>query len=91
MGKGEKLDTSNFSFAHCFQKTCNEDMEKPGLVWERVNTSDCAVKSTVISFVLLLLHSLDHKDAGSIPGSAKYFLRIDNYVTLTRLIPFSIV
>ena len=24
-------------FPRCLQKTCTADMEKPGLVWERVN------------------------------------------------------
>ena len=28
-----------------FQKTCTADTKKPGLVWERGETQDCAVKS----------------------------------------------
>ena len=35
--KGEIAHYEQFLlFPQCFQKTCTADMEKPGLVWERV-------------------------------------------------------
>ena len=39
MGKGEIAHYEQFLlFLQCFQKTFTTDMQKPGLVWERVNT-----------------------------------------------------
>ena len=37
MGKGEIACYEQFLlFPQCFQETCTEDMQKQGLVWERV-------------------------------------------------------
>ena len=37
VGKGEIAHYEQFLlFPHCFLKTCNADMSKRGLVWERV-------------------------------------------------------
>ena len=37
-GKGEVAHYEQFLlFPQCFQKTCTEHTQKPGLVWERVN------------------------------------------------------
>ena len=39
-GKENLLIMSNFLFfPQCFQKTYTADMEKPGVVWERVKTA----------------------------------------------------
>ena len=39
VGKGEIVCYEKFLiFPQCFQKTCTADTQKPGLVWERVNT-----------------------------------------------------
>ena len=39
VGKGEIARYEQFLlFPQCFRKTCTADTEKPGLVWERVNT-----------------------------------------------------
>ena len=40
LGEGEIAHYEQFFlFPQCFQKTCTADMEKPGLVWERVKDS----------------------------------------------------
>ena len=40
MGKGEIARNEQFLlFPKCFQKTCNADTKKTGLVWERVKSS----------------------------------------------------
>ena len=39
MGKGEIAHDDQFLlFPQCFQKSCTADTQKPGLVWERVNS-----------------------------------------------------
>ena len=39
VGKGEIARYEQFLlFPQCFQKTCTADMQKPGLVWERVKS-----------------------------------------------------
>ena len=38
VGKGEIARYEQFLiFPQCFQKTCTADIQKPGLVWERIN------------------------------------------------------
>ena len=40
MGKGEVARYEQFLlFPQCFQRTCAADTQKPGLVWERVNST----------------------------------------------------
>ena len=40
VGKGEIAHYEQFLlFPLCFQKTCNADKQKPGLVWEKVKQS----------------------------------------------------
>ena len=34
----EKEKLQFLLFTHCLQRTCNAEKEKPGLVWERVNS-----------------------------------------------------
>ena len=52
-GKGETAHLEQFLlFPPCFQKTCTEDTQKAGLVWERVNIK-------IYSIIIYYAHFLD--------------------------------
>ena len=45
VGKGEIARSEQFLlFLQCFQKTCTEDMEKPGFVWGRLKGQILLIK-----------------------------------------------
>ena len=68
VGKGEIAYNEKFLlFPKCFQKTCNEDMKKPGLIWERVNIPASTLTETSILYTRIarLTHGWTDRQADS--------------------------
>ena len=45
-------------FPQCFQRTCTADMQKPGLVWERVNPERRSLLKTLLEKEKMLVTSI---------------------------------